>query len=135
MLKIRLQRVGKRKKPAYRFVVSESTKDLYGKQLEILGHYNPSTKVCDIKKDRVLYWIGFGAQLSPTVHNMFIDQNVIKAEKVRASKSKKKGESETAAPVAAPASPDANQGGKPAEATVTAEAPVAEEKKEETPAQ
>jgi len=51
MLKIRLARVGKKKKPTYRFVVSESGRDLYGPSLEILGHFNPFTKVVDVDKE------------------------------------------------------------------------------------
>lgn len=94
MLKIRLARVGKKKRPTYRFVVSESGRDLYGKALEIIGHYNPFSKVCDIDKDRANYWIGKGAQLSPTVHNLFVDKNVITLEKVKASSGKKKKEEE-----------------------------------------
>ena len=89
MLKIRLQRIGKKKQPSYRFVVSDSKRDLYGKQLEILGTYNPFTKVCEVKKDRILYWISVGAQKSPTVHNLLVDQNVISEPKVKASKGKK----------------------------------------------
>ena len=90
MLKIRLARVGKKKQPSYRLVVSDSTKDLYGKSLEILGHYNPFTKVCEVDKDRVSYWVSQGAQLSPTVNNLFIDQNIISGKKVKASSGKKK---------------------------------------------
>lgn len=97
MLKIRLARVGKKKKPTYRFVVSESGRDLYGPSLEILGHFNPFTKVVDVDKERVLYWMGKGAQLSPTVHNMFVDKNVITAPKVKASKPGKKSEADAAA--------------------------------------
>lgn len=82
--------MGKKKKPTYRFVVSEASKDLYGRHLEILGHYNPFTKVCEVKKDRILYWISKGAQPSPTAHNLLVDQNVIQAEKVKASKAQKK---------------------------------------------
>ncbi len=99
MLKIRLARVGKRKQPTYRFVINESTRDTHGNMLEILGHYNPFTKVIEVKKDRILHWISKGAQLSPTVHNMFIDQNVITGDKVHASKGKKKN-AEPEAPVA-----------------------------------
>ena len=91
MLKIRLARVGKRKRPTYRIIVSEAARDTYGRALEIMGHYNPLTKVCDVKKDRVLYWISQGAKVSPTLNNLLIDQNVLTGEKVRASKSKKKG--------------------------------------------
>ncbi len=89
MVKIRLARIGKRKKPMYRIVVSDSQKDTFGRFLEILGQYNPFTKVCEVKKDRVLYWVGKGAQLSPTLHNLMVDQNVITGEKVRAYRPKK----------------------------------------------
>jgi len=118
MVKIRMARVGKKKQPTYRFVVSDSQKDLYGKYLEVVGHYNPFTKVCEVKKDRILYWIGKGAQCSPTVHNFFVDQNVITAKKVKASGGKKKKGEET--PTAKPATPTET----PAAATAV-ETPVA----------
>jgi len=124
MLKIRLARVGKKKKPTYRFIVSESTKDTYGKALEILGHYNPFSKVIEVKKERILHWISKGAQVSPTVHNILVDQNVIQAEKVKASKGKKKGSEEE--------KPAAVAGNKPEEAAQAKEAekPAEEIKKE-----
>jgi len=109
MLKIRLARVGKKKQPTYRFVVSDSLKDLYGRQLEILGSYNPFTKVCDVKKDRILYWISKGAQASPTAHNLLVDQNVITAAKVKASSAGKKAEAEKLAAVAAANAPAAEK--------------------------
>jgi small subunit ribosomal protein S16 len=90
MLKIRLARVGKKKRPAYRLIVSEASRDTFGKALEILGHFNPFTKVIEVKKDRILYWISQGAKPSPTVHNILIDQNVITGEKVKASKGRKR---------------------------------------------
>lgn len=90
MLKIRLARFGKKKRPTYRFIVSESSRDTYGKYLEVLGNYNPFSKVCEVNKDRILYWIGKGAQTSPTVHNLLVDQNVISDSKVKASKAGKK---------------------------------------------
>ena len=121
MLKIRLARVGKKKSPTYRFVVSESARDLYGNHLEHLGHYNPFTKVCEVNKDRILYWISVGAQVSPTAHNLLVDQNVITKAKVKASKtgSRKKAAAEAAAKPAEAPKPA------PAEATTPAE-PVAE---------
>ncbi len=94
MLKIRLARIGKRKKPTYRIIISESARDTYGRFLELLGHYNPFTKVCEVKKDRVLYWISQGAKLSPTIHNLFVDQNVITGAKVKAYRPKKKEKEE-----------------------------------------
>src|SRR3989338_6607652 len=94
MLKIRLARVGKRKQPTYRFIVSESGRDTYGKALEIVGHYNPFSKVIEVYTDRILYWISNAAKPSQTVHNILIDQNVIQDEKVRASKAGKKATEE-----------------------------------------
>jgi len=86
MLTIRLQRIGKTKKPTYRFVVSEKTRDPQAKSVEILGHYDPirNPKVLEIKKDRVLYWIGNGAQLSNTVHNLLVKEGVIEGKKQKA---------------------------------------------------
>lgn len=137
MIKIRLARFGKKKRPVYRFIVSDSKKDTLGTYLENLGHYDPHAKVCDVKKDRVLYWVGVGAQMSPTVHNLLVDQKVIDKQKVKAFTPKKKegGEEEAAAPAPAEASE------KPAETTeAPAEenkdaAPAEEPKKEEAPAE
>lgn len=92
MLKIRLQRIGKKKKPTYRLVVSEKSRDLYGPQLEILGNYNPivNPKVVEFKADRINYWLSVGAQASATVHNLLVSQGIIKAKKIQAWKPKKK---------------------------------------------
>lgn len=96
MLKIRLARIGKKKRPTYRFIVSEQSRDTYGRYLEVLGNYNPFNKVCEVYKDRILYWISKGAQISPTVHNLLVDQNVISGPKVKASAAGKKAAAENA---------------------------------------
>lgn len=88
MLQIKLSRIGKKKKPIYRVIITEKTRDPWGKYLENLGNYNPSTKESTLKAERINYWISQGAQPSPTVHNLLVSQGVIKGEKVRASKSK-----------------------------------------------
>lgn len=98
MLSIRLARRGKKKQPHYRITVSEKSKDAFGDHLEIVGHYDPKSKICDVKKDRILYWISQGAKLSPTLNNLLLDQNVITGKKVRASKSRKKKEQKEKAP-------------------------------------
>jgi small subunit ribosomal protein S16 len=127
MLKIRLARIGKKKKPTYRFIVSEAGRDMYGKALEIVGSYNPFSKVCDVKKGRILYWISQGAQPSPTVHNLLVDQNVITGDKVKASKGKKKNEeSASAAPASTPAAAASAD-------TAASVAPTTEVKPEEKP--
>ncbi len=85
MLTIRLTRIGKKKQPAYRFIVSEKARDPWGKALEILGAYNPLTNpaTISIERERVEYWISKGAQTSDTVRNIFIDQGILKGSKVK----------------------------------------------------
>ena len=92
MLAIRLQRIGKKKQPTYRLVVSDKKKDLYGKQLEILGNYNPVSmpKTVSLNVERILHWLSVGAQASATVHNLLVKEKVIEAKKVQAWKPKKK---------------------------------------------
>ncbi len=126
MLAIRLQRIGKKNRPSYRVVVSEKTKDMYGKHNEILGSYDPVSepKKIELNAERIKYWLSVGAQPSDTVQNLLVNEKIIDAKKVRswAPKKKEKTEEEPAAPKAeAPAEGDA-----PAE-----EAPAVEEKKEE----
>lgn len=140
MLKIRLARIGKKKKPAYRFIVSEAGRDTFGKALEILGHYNPFTKICEVKKDRILYWISKGAKASPTVHNLLVVQNVITEPKVKASKTgnksdgqKSKGEAETVKPEEAKPTEKAKPEESQTEEKPKVEAAKEEARKEEKP--
>jgi small subunit ribosomal protein S16 len=66
---IRLARVGARKQPYYRIVVIEKDRARNGRSIEVVGTYNPRTEpaTVDLKHDRVAYWRGVGAQLSPIV--------------------------------------------------------------------
>lgn len=104
---IRLARVGKKKHPTYRVVVQEKHKATSSNALEILGHYNPHTNPAslEVKAERVQYWIGKGAQLSDTLHNVFLDKKMVTGEKRKIVRPKKK-EAEAAAsePAASPAS-------------------------------
>lgn len=83
MLVLRFQRIGKKKHPSYRLVVSEKAKDTQSGTLENLGIYNPivNPKVIELNKDRINYWISVGAQLSASVNNLFISQGIIKGDK------------------------------------------------------
>ena len=96
MLAIRLQRVGRKKQPLYRVVVSEKTKDTYGNHLEILGQYNPHTKEIVLKEDRIKYWLDNGAQASATVHNFFLKQGIIEGQKAKAVAISKKRQAKKA---------------------------------------
>ncbi len=98
---IRLARFGKNKKPIYRFIVSEKSRDTKGTYLESLGWYNPSAQSAnlEINAERVKYWVGHGAQLSATVNNLLIEKKVIKGEKRKTVKisGKKRAAKEKAA--------------------------------------
>ncbi len=69
MVMIRLARVGARKQPYYRIVVIEKDRARNGRSIEVVGTYNPRTNPMsvDLKHERIAYWRGVGAQLSPTV--------------------------------------------------------------------
>lgn len=95
MLMIRLSRIGKKKKPMYRLIINEKSKDLYGRALEILGSYNPFSKELEVKKERIEYWLENGAQMSASVNNLLVENKVIKGDKVKASKPGKKKEEES----------------------------------------
>jgi len=105
MLNIRLQRVGKRGQAYFRIIVAEHTKKPKGSVLEILGSYDPHKKELHVEKDRVEYWISKGAQISPTVNNLLVNQKVWDKPKMESWKPKpKEASAEPApAPAAAPA--------------------------------
>ncbi len=92
MLVIRLSRTGKSAQPSYRLIVSEKSKDPWGKYLEILGHYYPKkeAKLVDLNEERLKYWIGKGAKLSETVNNILVNQGVVNTPKVRMVKISKR---------------------------------------------
>ena len=66
---IRLARFGARKQPYYRIVVIEKDRARNGREIEIVGTYNPRTEPTSVglKYERIAYWIGVGAQVSPIV--------------------------------------------------------------------
>lgn len=68
MLRIRLRRVGKKKRPAYRVVVAESRAPRDGAFIEILGLYDPLTDppTINVNEDRTREWLRKGAQPSDT---------------------------------------------------------------------
>lgn len=73
MVKIRLRRMGRRNKPLYRVVVTDSRSPRDGKSIEIIGHYNPLTDpaTVSIDEEKALKWLRYGAQPSATVRSLF----------------------------------------------------------------
>lgn len=72
MIKLRLRRMGAKKRPHYRIVATEHTSPRDGRFIETVGYYNPITDPATIKVDldRAKYWISVGAQPSPTVASL-----------------------------------------------------------------
>ncbi|MBE7092866.1 MAG: 30S ribosomal protein S16 [Clostridiales bacterium] len=72
MVKIRLKRLGAKKAPFYRVVVSESRNARNGKSIANIGYYNPMTDPAEIKIDidQAKDWIAKGAQPSETVKKL-----------------------------------------------------------------
>ena len=68
-VKIRLKRMGMKKKPFYRVVVSDVRSPRDGRFIEEIGYYDPMTQPAEIKVDneRAKYWLGVGAQPTDTV--------------------------------------------------------------------
>jgi small subunit ribosomal protein S16 len=73
MLKIRLRRMGARNSPHYRIVVSDSRRTARAEVLEELGSYDPKREptVISFDQERARYWMGKGANVSPTVRSLF----------------------------------------------------------------
>lgn len=73
MLMIRLSRRGAPKKPVYRVVVIEKDRARDGRNVEVVGIYNPRTSpaTVDLKRDRIEYWVSKGAKMSDTVNRLF----------------------------------------------------------------
>lgn len=71
-VKIRMRRLGKKKRPFFRLVATDSRMPRDGRFLETLGHYNPIEKPAkiDIFEDRIVHWLNEGAEMSDTVKTL-----------------------------------------------------------------
>lgn len=72
MVRIRLRRVGAKKQPSYRVVVTDQRSPRDGRFIETVGHYNPRTEPATLvlKDERVLFWLSQGARPSEAVDRM-----------------------------------------------------------------
>lgn len=88
MVRLRLTRGGRHKRPFYRIVAADSRKPRDGRYIEVLGTYDPlkSPAVVAIKQERVLAWLKEGAQPSVTVHNLLKKAGVLKQLKAATAK-------------------------------------------------
>lgn len=140
MLVIRLIRTGKKNAASFRVVLIEKTAPpKSGKFLEMLGSYNPRLNQIGLNKERIKHWLGQGAQPSETVHNLLVNEGIIKGPKIKKKfKARKKKEAaalegaEAQAPMSKEAEVPATE--KPEEKPAKGEEkPVAKEAEKEVP--
>lgn len=81
MVKLRLTRVGAKKRPFYRVVVADSRSPRDGRFIEQIGTFDPTTKPSGftIKEDRLEYWLGVGAEPSETLKRLIKQRQVKEA--------------------------------------------------------
>ncbi|MGA8098045.1 MAG: 30S ribosomal protein S16 [Candidatus Cybelea sp.] len=79
MVRIRLRRIGAKKQPTYRFVVTDARAPRDGRFIEILGHYNPRTEPRTVVVDEVKAreWLAKGAEPSETVRRLFAEKGLV----------------------------------------------------------
>jgi small subunit ribosomal protein S16 len=72
VVKIRLARFGRKKRPFYRIVVTDSRKRRDSGWIESIGYYNPMTEPLTVKidMDRLNYWLSVGAKMSERVEKL-----------------------------------------------------------------
>ncbi len=79
-VKIRLQRLGRKKRPFYRLVAADARAQRDGVFLERLGHYNPITEPAEvlIDEEKALKWLRRGAQPTDTAKRLLSQQGIWK---------------------------------------------------------
>ena len=87
-VKIRLTRMGAKKRPTYRIVASDSRRPRDGQYIELIGTYNPKEEAVKVDEEVALKWLNNGAQVTDTVRNIFSKQGIMKkyAESKKESK-------------------------------------------------
>jgi small subunit ribosomal protein S16 len=135
MLKMRLQRVGRKHETAFRLVLTDSKNSTKsGRIHEVLGSYDPRKSTDLLKVDRIKHWLSEGIRATGSVHNLFVTHKIIDGKKVNVLPKKTPIVKEVAVEEAPKAAPVAEA---PKEEEVIEEtaAPVAEETPVETPAE
>ena len=84
MVKIRLRRVGAKKKPSYRLVVADSRSPRDGAFISIIGHYNPLTnpETIVIDEEKALNWLRQGAQPTATATRLLSKLGIMEKFKI-----------------------------------------------------
>jgi small subunit ribosomal protein S16 len=89
MLKIRLRRVGAKKKPSYRLVAADIRAPRDGAFVDIIGHYDPLTdpETVVINEEKARHWLSKGAQPTDTAARLLAKAGIIEKSKLVKEKS------------------------------------------------
>jgi small subunit ribosomal protein S16 len=77
-VKLRLKRMGSKKKPFYRIVAADSRSPRDGKVIDEIGTLNPLTGETKVNSEKALNWLGNGAIPTDTVRNILSNEGVLK---------------------------------------------------------
>ena len=79
-VKIRLKRMGQKKAPFYRVVVSDARSPRDGRFIEEIGYYDPTKEpsVFKVDEEKAKKWLADGAQPTQTVNKLFKNANIVK---------------------------------------------------------
>ena len=79
-VKIRLKRMGQKKAPFYRIVVSDARSPRDGRFIEEIGTYDPTKEPAEVKvnTEAAEKWLSNGAQPTETVNRLFKNANIVK---------------------------------------------------------
>ncbi len=79
MIKLRLRRMGAKKRPSYRIVAADSRSPRDGRFIEAVGFYDPLTNPSTIKlnEDRIKHWLSVGAQPTGTVRDILFHHGLV----------------------------------------------------------
>ena len=80
MVKIRLNRMGAKRRPFYRIVVADSRSPRDGRFIEIVGNYDPTKNpaVVNVDEEKIIGWISKGAQPTDTVRSILSKKGIMK---------------------------------------------------------
>lgn len=110
MVRIRLMRIGQKKQPVYRIVITDKRNARDSRYLEAIGHYNPRTQphTVELQEDRALYWLSVGASPSESVQQLLTETGTMgrfarfrSGEDMEALVAEANAEKEAAEPVSA----------------------------------
>lgn len=136
MVKLRLKRMGRRKRPFYRIVATTDNLPRSGHSLQELGTYDPVHARFEVDEEAAVDWLKKGAQMTPTVHDLLRSKGILarwrgfegvdRQGALTTDKPKRRKKLGAAAPVEAEEAPEAapvedspeaasSEGGQPAE--------------------